>query len=545
MTGAPSIMELTIEQRKRVLQLYAACLRVADTERAAWIGNLAGPDAVLRESLRELLSDRSDNTVLNPGLAQTVFPSPGFGQMGAGATVLPTVGMILDERFELLEQLGEGGMGRVFKARDRLQDESNAYVAVKVIKENLKQFPGADAALRRETNRTRLLAHPNVITVREFNIDSDYGFAYMTMEYLRGRTLNALLSEQGKAGLTFDRAWQIIEPMGKALANGHACQWEDERGLHTGIVHLDLKPANVFICQDGRIKVLDFGISRQMRSANCSGYTTVIARGLQILTPAYASLEMWNGEAADPRDDIYAYGCIVYELLTGRHPFDGASAPVALQNKDKPKRPEQLDRRQWRALRTALALHRADRTPTVTRFLRDFAPRSWFQKYAAPLIAAPALVLLGAIALGYWRMSLESVDLDEPAPAHVTLSAEEQSTVNDLVARARDRFSDVDITVNPEQLSYVLSDGLDSVSELIGDALRIQPDNREARELRSQMAALYAAKARELLEQHRPPQATFKLIEKGLEIKPIDPGLRKLRRDLCERDTAVCLNGRA
>jgi serine/threonine protein kinase len=282
-----------------------------------------------------------------------------------------------------------------------------------------------------------------------------------------------------------------------------------------------------------------------MRSANCSGDTTVIARGLQILTPAYASLEMWNGEAADPRDDIYAYGCITYELLTGRHPFDGASAPVALQNKDKPKRPEQLDRRQWRALRTALALHRADRTPTVARFLRDFAPRSWFQKYAAPLIAAPALVLLGAVALGYWRMSLESVDLDEPAPAHVKLSAEEQSAVNDLVARARDRFSDVDITVNPEQLSYVLSDGLDSVSELIGDALRTQPDNREARELRSQVAALYAAKARELLEQHRPPQTAFKLIEKGLEIKPIDSGLRKLRRDLCERDTAVCLNGRA
>jgi serine/threonine protein kinase len=249
---------------------------------------------------------------------------------------------------------------------------------------------------------------------------------------------------------------------------------------------------------------------------------------------------MWNRGTPDPRDDIYAYGCITYQLLTGRHPFGGSSAQVALQNNEKPRRPEQLDRRQWEALRRALALHRADRIPTVAGFLRDFAPRSWLQKYATPLIAASALVLLGAAVLGYWRMSSESADIEEPAPQHVELSAEEQSAVDDLVARARDRLSDVDITVNPEQLSYVLSEGLDSVSELTGDVLRTQPDNREARQLRSQVAELYAAKAREILEQHGPSQTAFKLIEKGLEIKPVDHALRKLRRDLCERDKAVC-----
>ena len=449
--------------------------------------------------------------------------------------------MVLDDRFELLEELGEGGMGCVFKARDRLEDESNPYVAVKVIRDNVKQFPGADSALRRETNRTRLMAHPNVITVREFNIDSHYGFAYMTMEYLRGRTLTEVLKDEGKAGLPFDRAWEIIEPIGKALAYGHACRWEDEHGMHSGIVHLDLKPANVFISQDGRVKVLDFGISRQTPTADSSGDTSVLAKGFRILTPAYASLEMWNAGTPDPRDDIYAYGCITYELLTGRHPFDRASAPVALENKkDKPKRPEQLDRRQWEALRATLALHRADRMPTVASFLRDFAPRSWLQKYAVTLLAASALVVLGAAALGYWRISLESTDIEEPAPPHVELSAEERSAVDDLVARARDRLADVDTTVTPEQLSYVLSDGLDSVSELTGDILRTQPDNRDARELCSQVAALYAAKAGETLEQHGPAQTALKLIEKGLEIKPIDHTLRKLRRDLCQRDRTVC-----
>jgi serine/threonine protein kinase len=561
-------MELNIEQRKRVAQLYDAYLALPEAERLAWLDGLTGDDANLRPPLLELLADRDEvlrgNFLELPSSTEArklrsdpektavvarslplTDPSPTEVSEKEPPTpnLRPAVGMTLGDRFELLESLGEGGMGQVFKARDRIGDDRDPFVAVKVINDNIKRFAGADAALRRETQRARLVPGPNVVNVREFYIDERYGFAFMTMEYLRGQPLSGLISTEGKEGLPFARAWPIIDSIGRALANGHTCTWEDERGIQTGIVHRDLKPANVFVCHDGRVKVLDFGIARVMPTPASKGETTLFGKGFRILTLEYASLEMLKGDAPpDPRDDIYAYGCITYELLTGRHPFAQASADQALKGKLKPQRPAQLDRRQWRALRQALAFRRADRMPSATRFLLEFAPRRWIRKHAMPLVAAALVAFVGALAYAYYYMVVEPGEMGEPVPAHVALNPQQQTALNDLVARARDRLEDVDITTGPEQLSYVLSDGLDSVNELTNDALEIQPDSQDARKIRAQAAALYAAKARQVLQQRGPPATAFRLIERGLKTRRNDRTLLRMRKEVCEQNAGACGN---
>ena len=562
-------MALTINQRKRLIQLYDEYLALPESQRAAWQDALTGDDAGLRGPLLELLSDREEvlrrkfmesppfagTTELGAEPEQTALGAGPFApsdsnSLGGGpgkppdTSTPPAVGMVLDDRFELLEPLGEGGMGRVFKARDRLGDPRDPYVAVKVINENIKQFTGADAALRRETDRARLVAHPNVVNVREFHIDERYGFAFMTMEYLRGQTLSKLLSTDYREGMPFDRAWQIIESIGRALANGHSCTWEDERGIHKGIIHRDLKPANVFICHDGRVKVLDFGIARMMSTPDAKRETTLFAKGFVILTVEYASLEMLQGNAPpDPRDDIYAFGCISYEVLTGEHPFGRASAKQALAGNSKPQRPAGLDWRQWRTLRSALAFERADRIPTVAQFLLEFERRSWIRKYAKFVAAAIVAAFVGTAALAYHYMIIGSDEMQEVVPAPVPLNAQQQTTLNDLITRARDRLEDVDITADPERLLYVISDGLDNVDELTTDALEIQPGSQSAREIRAKAAALYAAKAREILKRQRGSESALQLLERGLQIRPHDRTLVRMRKDLCERHVGLCRNG--
>ena len=129
----------------------------------------------------------------------------------------------------------------------------------------------------------------------------------------------------------------------------------------------------MFLTDKGEVKVIDFGIARVFQRPEEESDATVFDPGsLGALTPAYASPEMLEHREPDPRDDIYALGCITYELLTGHHPFDRLSATQARSANFKPKRPDDLGARQWRALRAALSFDRNTRTPTVTRFVSEF-----------------------------------------------------------------------------------------------------------------------------------------------------------------------------
>jgi serine/threonine protein kinase len=280
------------------------------------------------------------------------------------------VGTRLRERFILDEVLGVGGMGTVYRGRDLLKVEArdrNPYVAIKVLNDDFKKRDDAFIVLQREASRQQRLAHPNIVTVYDFDRTGD--IIFISMELLEGSPLDEYLKTHAKPrnGLPLKDALPLIEGMCAALTYAH----------DRGIVHADFKPSNSFVLADGSVKVLDFGIARAMKKPNQTGgdLTVYDGRSLGAMTPAYASPEMLE-QSGDPdaRDDVYALACVCYEILTGWHPFNRASATDARDQELVPKRIAGLNARQNRALLRALAFDRAKRTPSVREFMTELSP---------------------------------------------------------------------------------------------------------------------------------------------------------------------------
>ncbi len=223
------------------------------------------------------------------------------------------IGSVVRGRFELESMIGEGGMGVVYRAVDRLHKEMqdrDPYVAIKILNSNLKSHPSALIALQRETRKAQLLAHENIINVHTF--DRDGSIVYMTMELLDGKSLRTLV-EENNAGLPASEAIPMIRSMAKALAYAH----DNE------IVHADFKPGNVFLTRKKQIKILDFGLARATPTVGPpEGGSVLDSPALGGMTPAYASPSMLDGRDPTPADDVFALAIVSYELLTGRHPFD-------------------------------------------------------------------------------------------------------------------------------------------------------------------------------------------------------------------------------
>ncbi len=300
------------------------------------------------------------------------------------------VGDTLNGRFVLEECVGFGGMGTVYKALDLRKLEASdrkPYIAIKVLNVQFRGHPKSLIALQREARKAQALAHPNIVSVYDF--DRDGQMVYLTMEFLQGKPLSQVLRVQGFSGMPYAQVLPIVTGMGNALAYAHG----------RGFVHCDFKPGNVILTDSGNVKVIDFGIARVFQKTEEDADVTVFDPGsLGALTPAYASPEMLEHRDPDPRDDIYALGCITYELLTGRHPYDRVSALQARGAGMKPPRPAKLGRAQWHALRCALALEREARTPTVARFLADFGNSGLASRKG--LIAGAALGGLALVAAG-------------------------------------------------------------------------------------------------------------------------------------------------
>jgi serine/threonine protein kinase len=304
-----------------------------------------------------------------------------------GRTVALAVGSIIKERFVLEDELGRGGMGIVFKARDLRMEEAqdrNPFVAVKILNDEFKRHPESLKALQREFRKAQSLAHPNVVTVGDF--DRDGGNVYMTMELLEGEPLDQVIKRTQGAGLEKRQALRITRDICRAMAYAH------ERG----IVHSDFKPANAFLTSGGVVKVFDFGIARAARTGNqASGTVTLFDAGtLGALTPAYASCEMIEGLEPDVRDDVYAIACVAYELLTGKHPFDRKSAEQARAAGMVPVRPPGLSRGQWAALRRGLAFKRENRSASTIELLNGLLPP---KRSPSVYIGAAAVVLAGVV----------------------------------------------------------------------------------------------------------------------------------------------------
>ncbi|MBL8267721.1 serine/threonine-protein kinase [Steroidobacter sp.] len=455
--------------------------------------------------------------------------------------------MVVKDRFVLVEKLGSGGMGQVFKALDRRREEAHdrhPFIALKVLNKEVSAHPDSFMALQREARRASTLAHPNVVTVYDF--DRDGSRIYMTMEYLEGRGLDDFIDERcAEGGLPLAEVLPIIRGVGMALEYGH----------HKRIVHCDLKPGNIFICKDGTVKVLDFGIARLIRPTDTKSDQTIFDPALVLhgLTPAYASLEMWKQADPDPRDDIYALACVTYELLSGRHPFDRQSAKLANERELSPKRIDSLTRTQWEGLKQGLALKREDRTPSISAFLKPFAPQSRVKKYAIPGAIAGLLVTVGALGLSarYYRVAVEDSTLQllqcaqipKPSVISSALSGsppttEQQQEIDDYIALARDYLLDATPATRIEDLKYILSDGPNSVTDILNTVLRIHPAQREALQLQAEVANVYATRARALTGEHRVSEA-LDLVRYSRQTLPSSQELFKLEQSICRMEATA------
>src|SRR6266436_8605152 len=226
-------------------------------------------------------------------------------------------GTVLGDRYEILELLGQGGMGAVYKARDT---ELDRLVALKIIRPELTTNPEILKRFKQELILARQVTHRNVIRI--FDLGQADGFKFITMEYLEGKDLRAVLREQGK--LAPAEAAKIILQICRALEVAHG----------EGVIHRDLKPQNIMLDANGRAYVMDFGIAR---SAYLPGMTQT---GALVGTPEYMSPEQAKGEKLDERSDLFSLGAILYELVIGQSPYY-SDTPLAtlwkrLQEKAKP-----------------------------------------------------------------------------------------------------------------------------------------------------------------------------------------------------------------
>ena len=214
--------------------------------------------------------------------------------------------------YQIIELLGRGGMGEVYRAHDRRLGRD---VALKVLPADVADRPARLERFEREARTVAGLNHPNVVTL--FSVEEHDGIRFLTMELVEGRTLDALTPADG---LPVDRVIEIGAAVADALVAAHA----------QGLVHRDLKPANVMVTDDGRVKVLDFGLAKLADPDSGTGddatrVMELTREGAIVGTVPYMSPEQLRGLPVDARSDVFSLGVVLYEITTGRRPFRGAS----------------------------------------------------------------------------------------------------------------------------------------------------------------------------------------------------------------------------
>jgi serine/threonine protein kinase len=245
--------------------------------------------------------DQEINTQLEKSMWQS-RSSPGTGNSQQMTGMLNIAGM-LEGRFQVLQELGRGGMGIVFLAYDKQLKDN---VAIKVLSPFLSNDAESLERMRREVTAARKITHANVIKI--FDIAEAGGLHYITMEYFPGENLRQLIQRSG--ALSLQEGLQLAFQIADGLAAAHA----------QGIIHRDLKSHNVILNERGHLKIIDLGLAR---TNQLEGMT---ATGLIMGTPEYMSPEQVTGRRTDERSDLYSFGVILYEMFSGHVPFTGDSA---------------------------------------------------------------------------------------------------------------------------------------------------------------------------------------------------------------------------
>ena len=314
-------------------------------------------------------------------------------------------------RYVTEQEIGDGAMGRVYRCSDPLMKR---LVAVKTVKQEYLTRETAEDYLRRfrrEAQAAGRLSHPHIVSIY------DVGETYFVMEYLEGTTLQAVLAARGK--LPLDEALGLLTPLADALDYAH----------RSSIVHRDIKPANIMVLDDGRPKLMDFGVARLESSV-------ATASGHFFGSPSYMAPEQISGAEVTNRADLFSFAVLAYEVITGRRPFEGDSITAVMYRVvNEPAPPP----RQWdfdlpasydTIFRRALSKAPADRFPDAASLvaalqLKDIdAELDALTEYMAPEAAAPQVPSTGSVALP--PAAVETTDLrDDVATARRSRAAAE------------------------------------------------------------------------------------------------------------------------
>ncbi|APQ14504.1 serine/threonine protein kinase [Pseudomonas oryzihabitans] len=311
------------------------------------------------------------DSALDEGLTHFAFTQPST-PVTRQLAPLPE---LLGGRYHLETLLGVGGMGAVYRARDLLREQYGdpaPHVAIKVLNDDFAEYNDANALLYGEFALTVRLRHPHIVRLHGFEVDRDSERAFITLELMRGPTLDALLCDRPD-GLSWSELQEIAVPLLEALQFAHA----------NGVLHGDIKPSNVILTDSG-LRLFDFGLGQPCEDL-LPGLPRLSRGRFNAWTVRYAPLELLEDGLLTPAGDLYACACVLYELATGKHPYRRLSAKQARSMQIEPERPRDMPVGAWQLLRRALEIDSAQRQQDLGEWLahwRITAPpaRRWWHR---------------------------------------------------------------------------------------------------------------------------------------------------------------------
>ena len=317
----------------------------------------------------------------------TEVPSPHSPSATTPGEALST-GSTFASRYRIIEEIGRGGMGRVYKAVD---SELKEKIAIKLLKPEISSNPKTVERFRNELKFARKIRHKYVCQM--FDLNREDHTAYITMEYVHGENLKSFIRQSGQlaAATTVRIARQIC----KGLAEAH----------RLGVIHRDLKPSNIMIDDEGNARIMDFGIARSLTEEETK-------EGLLIGTPEYMAPEQVEGESADQRSDIYSLGVVLYEMLTGKQPFEGGTPiSIAVKHKEEiPVDPQSINPQIPDALNAivlkCLEKYKRDRFQSVNALLDALAPLPPIQARPGESTVIPESLPAGRKRKPSWKLRL-------------------------------------------------------------------------------------------------------------------------------------------